>query len=284
MLPNTAKIAVNVQQLIMPKRKQKLVAFSLLPLLIIVIVIIFLFYSTKNSSEENSNPDVQGSFTELNTYLKSQNQPEVPLKNIKQISNYDLYDSLQNDEKITIVDIREAYELEISKLPTDFDIKYIRLGDIISNNFKLADINSPIVIISFGKNRAYQAALYLQSKGYSNISVLEGGISKWAMDNFPMEINNYQKDKEISKTLEYIDPSGERIKSAKIIHFGPLSDPKNIQSVYWSSKSFDDYLSALSPGDAYIISCNNRKDCYNGIFFWHKAKSRINIVGYTQNI
>lgn len=245
-------------------------------------MIISLFYSTKRITEEGLNPEIQDSLAELNTYLKSQNQPEVPLKNIKQISNYDLFDSLENDNTITILDTREAYELDISKLPTDFNIKYIRLGDIVNNNFNLPNINSPIVIVSFGKNRAYQAALYLHSKGYSNISILEGGISKWAMDNFPMQINNYQKDKEISETLELIDPSDERVKSARIIRFGPPSDPQSIQSIYWSSIFTDEYLDSLNREDNYIISCDNRKDCYYGLFFWYKAKAKINIVGYTQ--
>lgn len=269
----------------MPKKIRRLfLPLSLLILVIPLTAIIFALYSPSTTPKVGQNNDVVEALEDLNAYLKSQNQPEIPLLSVNQISNTDLYDKLQQHGNITLLDIREDYETEISRLSDDLNIKYIRLGDIINNNYELSDKNSPIVIISFGTNRAYQAALHLRSKGYSNISVLEGGISKWAMDNFPMEINNYQKDKEISEILQYIDPSSDHKKSAKIIPFGPSSNPKNIQSIYWSSKFFDDYISSLNPADIYIISCNNRKDCYNGTFFWHKAKSRINIVGYTHNI
>ena len=267
----------------MSKRKHRLLLVYSVSLLIAALIAIYLFSPIIPPPDPDTDPEVQESLTELNLYLKSQSQPEVSLLPIKQISNYELHDKVQKQSRLVILDIRERYELEINRLPDNYNIKYIRLGDILNNSLDISDKDSPIVVISFGNNRAYQAAAYLLSKGYSNISILNGGISKWSLDNFPMAINNYQNDKDITQTINFIDKSDEHIKNSVTLHFGPVSDPKNIQSNYWSSKFFDQYINTLDPNKLYVISCNNRKDCYNALFFWHKARSTINIVGYTNN-
>lgn len=264
-------------------KKKKSFLLSIIFLIFSLITAAFLLLLSGNDTTNSDSNYSEEALNDLNLYLKSQSLPPVQPQNLNTISNYKLFDKLQNKENILVLDVREDHEWEVNRLPDEFsNIKHIRLGDLLTAK-DVTDKETQVVIISFGNSRANQAALYLLSKGYTNVSVLEGGIMQWGIDNFPMAINNYQSDKNISQVLTSIDPDNPVHGSAQFLSFGPASIPNNIQAIYWDTQRLNDFITSLSSEQPFIIFCQDDKYCYEALFFYHHAKSKVNIVGYTQN-
>ena len=83
---------------------------------------------------------------------------------------------LDAGESLTVIDIREPWELKIAQL--DF-AQHIPMGQILS---RLNDIphDKPVVIMCHVGGRSAQVTSYLNGIGYDNVLNLDGGISGWA--------------------------------------------------------------------------------------------------------
>lgn len=97
------------------------------------------------------------------------------------ISSIDLKEKLVKKEKLFIIDTRGADEYEMSRLGIGETL--IPLGKLRDSLSKLPE-NKKAEIITFCKIslRGYEAACILQSHGYKNVKVLEGGIIAWPFD------------------------------------------------------------------------------------------------------
>lgn len=240
-------------------------------------------HSSIHVNYELKDNDIEDITRDLNIYLENNNQPQLIIQTIPELENQELYEKLESTrEEFVVVDIRENLELATNRLPQKYSrIKYIRLGDLINNNFEGLEKNSEIILISFGQTRAYAAALYLKTNNYSNVKVLRGGILKWAQDNFPMEINNYGS-KDLFDSLKHLNHEElNKLPETKIISFGPALQKQNIQPIFWDTKTLSKYIYSLSKERSYILSCSTIKYCYDAIYFWHEAKNSVNIIGYT---
>ncbi|MBN2735740.1 MAG: FAD-dependent oxidoreductase [Spirochaetales bacterium] len=97
---------------------------------------------------------------------------------LKGISAEELYTKVGNKEKIFILDARDSDEYEQMRLGIGETL--IPLG-VLRNRINELPENKAMEIICFCKIslRGYEAALVIESFGYSNVKVLEGGIMAW---------------------------------------------------------------------------------------------------------
>lgn len=272
-------------------------SFFLISLIFILLVILFpnlnpLPFSilksqtiSKNEVEKRLtyNGDLPALYQEVNKYLASKNRPLISNSNITKISDRSLLEKLEsNPQNFLLIDIRETRETEtLLRLNDNKNLKYIRLGDLVFNNFDPLPKNTEIVIIGFTENRERVAADYLKSEGYQDVKILENGLLKWGLDKLPTSINNYANNQirkdDINTLIPYIkDPS----KDTSIINFGPYGEG-NITLSVMDSISLNSYITGLPNNTPYILKCQDNKSCYDASHFWYLAKDKIDIIGYT---
>ena len=97
------------------------------------------------------------------------------------ITPKDLKTRIDAGEAITVIDVREGWELAIAHV--DF-AEHIPMNDIPE---RLADVprDVPVVIMCKVGGRSAQVAAYLQQQGYNNVLNLTGGILRWAKEVDP---------------------------------------------------------------------------------------------------
>ena len=82
---------------------------------------------------------------------------------------------IKNDPH-TLLDIREAHELEVCSIEGSVDIPMNTLPENISKLSK----DEPLVVMCHIGGRSSQVVNWLIQNGYNNALNLEGGISAWA--------------------------------------------------------------------------------------------------------
>ena len=88
---------------------------------------------------------------------------------------------IEAGEPLTLVDVREAHEWELSNLE-EFGARWIPLADIASRADELRDAQGPLVLYCRGGGRSRRAARELKEVGIVNVENLEGGIVGWERD------------------------------------------------------------------------------------------------------
>ncbi len=101
-------------------------------------------------------------------------------ENMKQheISVHALDDALQNNAKIQILDVREVYEAEISKIEGSILVPLAELEE----RYHELDRNAEWVVHCKMGGRSAKAVEFLRSKGFQNIKNLTGGINAYAQE------------------------------------------------------------------------------------------------------
>ncbi len=84
-------------------------------------------------------------------------------------------------ERLTLLDVREAWELAIAALP---GVIHIPMGEIPDRWTKL-DASAPTVVICRSGMRSQQVAHFLQAQGFAQVENLAGGILAWAKELDP---------------------------------------------------------------------------------------------------
>ena len=97
------------------------------------------------------------------------------------ITPTELKKRLDAGEPITVIDVREPWELRIAHL--DF-AKPIPMGALLD---RLDEVprDTPVVIMCHVGGRSAQVTDYLRSIGYDNVLNLDTGITGWAHDIDP---------------------------------------------------------------------------------------------------
>ena len=93
----------------------------------------------------------------------------------------ELAERLRGDQPPTVVDVREAEELETSKL--DMFI-HIPIGEIAMRHAELEGQADIAVICRIG-HRSARVVEYLRGLGYQHVENVEGGINAWAEEIDP---------------------------------------------------------------------------------------------------
>ncbi len=88
---------------------------------------------------------------------------------------------LDAGEAIEIIDVRDEWELEVSKLDA---AKHIPMDEILERLDEVPK-DRPVVFLCRSGSRSGRVADYLTSQGYTNTYNLEGGILQWASDIDP---------------------------------------------------------------------------------------------------
>lgn len=104
---------------------------------------------------------------------------------IKEIDVQELKDKLDNKDKFVFIDCREQEE---------WDDAHIEGATLLPlSNFQesyeeiLTDKNAEIVIQCRSGKRSMNACMFLLSKGYTNLTNLEGGIIAWSQAGYPIK-------------------------------------------------------------------------------------------------
>ena len=98
-----------------------------------------------------------------------------------EISPKELKSKLDAGENITVIDVREAWELEKGKLA---GIVHIPMNDV-PNEMDRIPMDTPVVIMCKSGNRSSQVTDWLIGQGYDNVLNLTGGITRWAKEIDP---------------------------------------------------------------------------------------------------
>jgi len=100
---------------------------------------------------------------------------------ISEIEPPELKRRLEAGEQLTVLDVREPWELAIAHLPGTLNIP---LGEVPARMGEI-DRQRPLVIMCKAGGRSLRAAQFLASQGFSGVANLSGGITAWALQVDP---------------------------------------------------------------------------------------------------
>ena len=100
---------------------------------------------------------------------------EDPLPEDWEIDALELNRALKNKEKIQIIDVRNANELEIVSIPGAINIPYEK----ISGNFNNTDNDYRVIFVCRNGIRSSRAVRKLRSEGQNNVFNLKEGTNGW---------------------------------------------------------------------------------------------------------
>ena len=93
------------------------------------------------------------------------------------ITAQEVKNRLDAGEKLTIIDVREIYEFEESRIPTAVNIP---LGTIPAQLAELEHLkNEEVIMQCKAGSRSAAAQQFLLQAGFTNVKNMEGGILAW---------------------------------------------------------------------------------------------------------
>jgi len=233
---------------------------------------------------------IVGLLKDTNHYFTSNNRPKLQLINIPKIDLTTFINLLSKSEvDFVALDITDDYEKEFIRLPNHPKLKSITFGDLINNISLPENKKKETILLSYTGARAYIAANYLTSQGYSNIKVMQGGVLLWSK----VENKNEKLTLPLNKPLKLIYDNVRLISkdelsvlsenTSKDIIILNLSE-QSAKSLYMQTMSTKDiaaYINSLPKQRKYILQCDSSLSCWDAAVFWFKANKQINIIGYT---
>lgn len=97
---------------------------------------------------------------------------------MEEITVQQFAERLQQEDRPIVLDVREPDEVAFCALP---DIVTIPLGSI-PEQWEQLDPNAEYVVYCHHGRRSLNAVRFLQSKGFSRVLSLQGGIERWSLD------------------------------------------------------------------------------------------------------
>jgi rhodanese-related sulfurtransferase len=103
---------------------------------------------------------------------------------IPEINVQQLAERLQTDEKFTILDVREAWEVDLARLE-DPRVHLLPLSQLARNLLdafpaELRDPQTPLVILCHHGARSANVTGWMRQQGWQNVHSLQGGIAAYA--------------------------------------------------------------------------------------------------------
>jgi len=93
---------------------------------------------------------------------------------MKEVSVAELKQKMDNNEDFQLIDVREAFEYEVSNLGG----LNIPLSGILIESDKISK-DKPVIIQCRSGKRSAQAVMVLEQQGFDNLANLQGGILAW---------------------------------------------------------------------------------------------------------
>jgi rhodanese-related sulfurtransferase len=100
---------------------------------------------------------------------------------VREVSPADFVATLAGRPGTLLVDVREAWELEVARLP---DALHIPMAELPQRLAEL-DRGRDVVVMCRSGGRSLSAARYLEAQGYPSVANLTGGILAWRRDVDP---------------------------------------------------------------------------------------------------
>jgi adenylyltransferase/sulfurtransferase len=100
---------------------------------------------------------------------------------IPEIEPLELKRRLDAGESLTVLDVREPWELAIARIPGTL---HIPLGEVPARLDEL-DSGAELVVMCKVGGRSQRVAQFLAARGFGNVRNLAGGIDAWARDIDP---------------------------------------------------------------------------------------------------
>ena len=98
-----------------------------------------------------------------------------------QISAKEVNERVARGDKLVLVDVRERWEYDLSKIP---GAKLIPLGTLPANLNTLLDADEVICYCHHGM-RSLDAAVWLRQQGVESAKSMVGGIERWSLEVDP---------------------------------------------------------------------------------------------------
>ena len=113
--------------------------------------------------------------------IRGEEAPPPPVAASEEITVRELKDRMDRGEKLTVIDVREPYEVAIARIP---GTKLIPLGQIAERAGEL-DPDSEIILHCRSGKRSADALNQLKAKGFQRLKNLKGGILAWSEEIDP---------------------------------------------------------------------------------------------------
>jgi rhodanese-related sulfurtransferase len=97
---------------------------------------------------------------------------------IAEIDPQTLKQRLDAGERLTVLDVREPWEVAIVRIPGSL---HIPMGEVPARLGEL-DRDAPLVVMCKVGGRSARVAQFLAARGFSQVANLSGGIEAWARD------------------------------------------------------------------------------------------------------
>jgi rhodanese-related sulfurtransferase len=96
---------------------------------------------------------------------------------VAELTPREFLDRREHGEDMTLLDVRESWEIEKAPVPTD--TVHIPMGEI-SDRISELDPKKETVVICRSGGRSAQVAQYLEREGFKKVFNLSGGILAWS--------------------------------------------------------------------------------------------------------
>lgn len=94
---------------------------------------------------------------------------------VQELSVEDLKARIDAGEQPLVIDVREGWELDISKVAF---AQHVPMGQVPDRVGEF-NANTPIIVMCRSGGRSLQVARFLESHGFRSVSNLTGGILAW---------------------------------------------------------------------------------------------------------
>ena len=118
------------------------------------------------------------------------------------ISDAELDGLFNGDAAFALIDVRESGEYNSSHIPGACLIPRRRIEFIIEESVPAKGVH--VVVCDDDGQRAPLAAATLERLGYSNVSVLDGGVNRWSARDYPTEWGVNVPSKDFGEMLEVV--------------------------------------------------------------------------------
>lgn len=95
---------------------------------------------------------------------------------VREISVAELKARRDRGEKPLVIDVREAWELQLASIP---DVLHVPMNQVPDRVAELSKDTETIVMCHAG-GRSMRVAQFLAGQGFTNVANLSGGIAAWS--------------------------------------------------------------------------------------------------------
>lgn len=97
---------------------------------------------------------------------------------LKEMTPREVHERLSNGEPLTIIDVREAWELAICRVE---GAQHIPMGEI-PEALERIPREGAVVIMCHSGGRSAQVTFWLTMQGFTNVYNMAGGIDQWSVE------------------------------------------------------------------------------------------------------